>query len=425
MNRMQVAVVAGMVLTGQLLFAVAAEPEKPASPAAAGSIFRPGDFKSLGRLAVPAEGTVTFNTGDETNAPAVSGAAVGAGQLGLSKSGKAQLAVFCFDGIVLSAGAKVNVTGNRGLVLLSKATAVIDATVDLSGKPGVAKAVAGAGPDGTFRHVWAEGGPGGDSGERGKSTQSAPPSSAHGCGGPGMKDTGRAGYGFGAGQNYRVQGGVAGSGAGYGGAGGDTSEGSESRDRPQGLRGPQPLPGGVTYGDAALTDLFGGSGGAGGSNDRSFSSAGGGGGGGGLAIIALKSITLGAKGRLLAAGAAGGKHRTCGGGGSGGAILLTAPAITLRDGAVVDASGGTGGDAGPGVAEWIKPGIGRRDLGSGGGGGGGRIAFYAANDFGAAGKNREEKTLPKGVSVAGGKGGTMAKDGAAGTFYDGSPPGLR
>jgi hypothetical protein len=121
--------------------------------------------------------------------------------------------------------------------------------------------------------------------------------------------------------------------------------------------------------------LFGGSGGAGGSNDRAFNSAGGGGGGGAIAVIALKSITLGARGRILARGAPGGKSGICGGGGSGGAVLLA--------------------------------------------------ALHATHDFGAAGKNHEGQTLPKGVSVTGGKGGTMAQDGAAGTFYDGSFPDLR
>ena len=50
----------------------AAEPEESSvAPAPQGisapadSMFRPGDFKSLGRLAVPAGATVTFHTGDE------------------------------------------------------------------------------------------------------------------------------------------------------------------------------------------------------------------------------------------------------------------------------------------------------------------------------------------------------------------------
>jgi hypothetical protein len=97
----------------------------------------------------------------------------------------------------------------------------------------------------------------------------------------------------------------------------------------------------------------------------------------------------------------------------------------LMAGAVLDVRGGAGGDGGVKVADEIKPEVGRRNSGSGGGGGGGRIALYSKEDLGAVGDDQVETTACAGVSLAGGKGGSMAKDGEAGTLYDGAWPGLR
>ena len=105
--------------------------------------------------------------------------------------------------------------------------------------------------------------------------------------------------------------------------------------------------------------------------------------------------------------------------------MLVAPGISLTDGAVLSVQGGAGGDAGPKVVDDIKPEKTRRNLGSGGGGGGGRIALYSKDDFGAKGDDTIETIVLKGITIAGGRGGAAANDGADGTFYDGSWPGLR
>lgn len=302
------------------------------------SIFQPADFPSLGSLRITAGQKIVFDTGTITTGPTVSGAFEGIGAIGISQTGKVQLAVFSFDDINIEAGALVVVTGDRGLVLLSRDAIVINTTIDLSGTPG-----------GGVIGKPGSGGPGGDGGEYGKTTASAPPPADGGDGGPGLKDNGRPARGFGAGFNQRVKGGTSGGGGAYGGAGGAASEGSS------GWGGVRPMPGGTAYGDHLLTELFGGSGGAGGSNDRNFSSASGGGAGGALSLVALKSISFGAKAQILAKGGAGGVNRICGGGGSGGGILVAAPIFKLDEGAIVDASGGAGGDGGKAVYETLKP----------------------------------------------------------------------
>ena len=98
---------------------------------ARGSVFRPNQFRSLGNLAVAKGQTVTFHTGGvipggddtETEEPTVSGAATGPGSLGRSQSGQVELAVFAFDSIRLDQGAKIEVSGARGLVLVSTGAA--------------------------------------------------------------------------------------------------------------------------------------------------------------------------------------------------------------------------------------------------------------------------------------------------------------
>jgi len=416
---------ARMIAAAVLVFAAGlpfgfADTPTTAKPAATGSLFRPGDFKSLGKLVVTSGQTITFDTGSSTTQPSAKGAITGQGSLGISKSGKVQVAVFAFDEIQLAEGAKVEVTGSRGLVLLSRGAAVINTTIDVSGQLGAKEPTRGKQADGTLTNPGGKGGPGGEGGEYQKTFASDPPPENGGDGGPAMKDNGRPGHGYGAGFNQRVKGGTGGGGGAYGGTGGDASEGSGNVGKP-----PHAMPGGKTYGDAPLSDLFGGSGGAGASNDRNFSVASGGGGGGALAIVALGGITFGEKSKALADGGPGAVNKACGGGGSGGAILLAAPTVVLKPGSVLSARGGDGGDGGPAVAAQIKPEIRRRDSGSGGGGGGGRIAIYSNANFAAAGKNQTETKVPEGIVVTGGKGGSMAKDGSNGTFYDGTWPGLR
>ena len=237
---------------------------------------------------------------------------------------------------------------------------------------------------------------------------------------------------------------------GYGGAGGDSAEGSPpifSKD------GPVPQLGGGVYGDAALTDLFGGSGGAGGQNDQNFNFASGGGGGGAIGIISLASIRIGAKGRIDASGGAAGIHKARGGG-SGGGVLLAAPTVDLAAGAAIDVRGGDTGALEPDFEaayqrESVRtPGTvaPRRDPVHSGGGGGGRVAIYSNTEFGGAGKGAEEKTIPATILLTGGPvpalvkpdatynhpklgkrtvAQAMAKSGASGTFFDGAWPGLR
>jgi len=398
-------VVAALVFSNALLFAAGAEPRK----ADMGSLFRPANFQSLGKLVVASGETVIFDTGSAETPPSLSGVLKGTGGVGVSQSGKVQLAVFSFDAITIATGAKVEVKGDRGLMLLSKEAVSIDAKFDLSGGNGTA---------GRGNPVGA-GGPGGEGGEYRKTFASNPPAADGGDGGPAMKDNGKPGRGYGAGFNRRAKGGVAGGGGGYGGAGGDTSEGSPV------LGGKiAPMPGGVTYGSEKLDDLFGGSGGAGASNDRGGDNGSGGGGGGAIGIISLKAIVLGPKGQISVNGGNGGKDKIGGGGGSGGAILLAAPTVTLNKDSSLDASGGAGASGDENVELEIREGRGRRNSGSGGGGGGGRIAIYAMADIGAPGKDQVEKKLPAGVLINGGKGGHMAKDGQAGTLYDGKWPGL-
>jgi len=374
------------------------------------SFFQPADFRLLGTLEVKDKETVTFDTGTVDTAPKLSGVKTEVGELGVSTSGVVQVAVFAFDGITIAKGAKVEVIGDRALVLLSSGKVAIDATIDLSGKTG---AKVPWFPNNT--NFGGAAGPGAEGGEHGKALKSNPPPPGGGDGSPGRKDNGEWGRGFGAGMNKRVRGGTAGGGGAYGGTGGAASEGS----------GFFAMVGGVVYGDAQLIDLLGGSGGAGGSNDRQGQSASGGGGGGAIAIISLKDVTIGTNGQIIVAGGPGAKNQICGGGGSGGAIMLVAPSIILTDGAILNAQGGAGGDAGPNVVNEIKPEISCRNLGSGGGGGGGRIALYSNDYFGTNGCDKIVTTLPKGVTIAGGKGGTAAKDGADGSFYVASWPKLK
>ena len=363
-----------------------------------GSIFLPVKGTSLGALNVASGQTVTFDTGGKDRAPQVSEAITGKGQLGLSQSGKVEVAVFTFDSIQLAKGAIVKVVGDRGLVLNAAGGISIDATIDVSGSDGKRQDVKVDVPDGLvdppaevlkIRGGWggyarrwllsADGGPGAEGGERGLSFASNPSPPDGGNGAPPAKDAGYSGRGYGGGKGTRVKGSVPGGGAGYGGEGG--ASGRAAGHRPRGN-----MPGGPAYGDKELTELFGGSGGGGGCNDRGFTNGGGGGGGGAVSLVSQSAITIKQSGRLLANGGAGASWDASGGGGSGGGILLAAPAIDIADEAVISAAGGDGGKGG-------------------GGGAGGRIAVYSATPL---------LGRPKAVSVAGGTG---AKPGGDGSFH--------
>ncbi|HEV8320491.1 MAG TPA: hypothetical protein VG389_02680 [Myxococcota bacterium] len=170
--------------------------------------------------------------------------------------------------------------------------------------------------------------------------------------------------------------GVAGSPAGAGGGGGFGGAGGLG-----GGTGTLGGPGGVVYGGAALTSLFGGSGGGAGAGSNVVGYRHGGGGGGALHVLArgLLSIT----GTVSATGGAGLLSGACtnggGGGGSGGGILLEAPSVAISVGSL-EADGGVGGVAGSpatcaggagATGATIDGGAGMTGTGSSGGGGGG------------------------------------------------------
>ena len=95
---------------------------------------------------------------------------------------------------------------------------------------------------------------------------------------------------------------------------------------------------GKIYGDADLTNLFGGSGGGGG-NDRQ-----GGSGAGAIKIVSTGTLTIG--GNIWACGGRGGARsneaRRSGGSGSGGSIYLKASNIVINSGVQIRANGGAG-----------------------------------------------------------------------------------
>jgi hypothetical protein len=221
---------------------------------------------------------VTFNTDPPYS---VTGAITGKGTNGYSRTGNVELGVFCFDSVDIQSGATVNVTGSRGLVLLSRGAFSLDTALRVSAAPGTntTTAAGAAGSGGSSGGAWAANG-----------------------------------SGLGAGR-----GGNTGGGAGYAGSGGNGSGGEL---------------GGSAYGNAQLDDLYGGSGGGGGG----ALGTGGGGGAGAIEIVARTQISLGANAVIEARGQStddttGSGNDSIGGGGSGGAILLASPRLVLNSAA--------------------------------------------------------------------------------------------
>lgn len=350
------------------------------------SLFLPAQFRSLGELSLTT-GTLDIDT-DALTMTGFSG-----GQAAVSQSGNVELAVFAFDDINLGSGVTINVTGNRGLVLASKSDFIFDSTLNLSGDAGQSAVLFASG---------GAGGPGSDDGVPGVTTLSEPPGNTRGFGGNSTNQAGgdplenSFGHGMGGGLQADTSGsyGGAGGGGGYGGAGGNGASPDVTH------------PGGVSYGDDVLTDLYGGSGGAGGRFQGSHPLFGGGGGGGGaVELIADGSLRFG--GTIDVSGGKGGDggNYLGGGGGSGGGVILAAPRVDLAGGTV----NAKGGDAefyvGPAPDNFEQG-------GRGGGGGGGRVAVYANHVDGLGAAT---------VDVAGGaKGGgrwfSGHTDGAAGTY---------
>ncbi len=304
---------------------------------AIGSAFDPNDFTAIqATLNAGPSDSLVFDTNLMTlsinSGPALNGVE------GTTQSPvyKAKLAVFTFGAIDIDPAATISIVGGywlRGLVLASHSDLNFGATLDVSGTD-------------AFYGTAGVGGRGSDQGSNGL-PNSAPPSLGAGYGGAGSH-LGLPGSGIGAGSPPNKAG-SGGAGASYGGHGGWG----------RWLRGNSSSPGPV-YGDALLTDLFGGSGGGGGNGVNNYG-GGGGGGGGSLELVAVDTLTL--SGSLLANGGDGGwGYESGGGGGSGGGILLAGNNIDFSG--TVSATGGVGG-------------IGSVYKNDGGGGGGGRVAFYA------------------------------------------------
>jgi hypothetical protein len=301
-----------------------------AQAAPVGSCFNPIDYeaKATANDALSSSGAIVF----DTDALTMNG--LNHGILVTNQSGNVVLAFFPYSVVDIQSGATVTVQGNRGLGLGSTSDMIISATVTNNGLIGE---TGGTG-------IGGNGGSGGDDGIASTSYNCTNQTATRAKGGAFTADPGK---GYGGGADDSNQNGK-GNGGGYGGDGGDGNV----------------TTGGPSYGDAPLTNFYGGSGGSG--SKANVGSSGGGGGGGAIQLTASYSITIGAGVTIGATGGDGGAANWGAGGGSGGAILLCAPKVTQNG--TLNASGGNGG-------------------GSGGGGGGGRIAIYANNILGAAAYN--------------------------------------
>jgi hypothetical protein len=236
-------------------------------------------------------------------------------------------AVFQFDSLDIQNGAVVTISGPRTIVLESLGAITLDTIIDISAE------------DVNDAPLWMTntGGAGGPAG---------------GFAGGDWRQDGH-GPGFG---RYVVN---AGSGAGYGGAGGRNGRTETGV--------------GQAYGNEQITYLYGGSGGGGG-NEQYFASVGGGG-GGGIGLTAGSDMIIGSNGGILAEGATveSLSRQLNGGGGSGGSIRLIANGTITVNG-ILSANGGKGGDISIEWGETSSP-----NTKTGGGGAGGRIAFYSAD----------------------------------------------
>ena len=103
--------------------------------------------------------------------------------------------------------------------------------------------------------------------------------------------------------------------------------------------------GGLTYGDAQLTNQYGGSGGGSGFATTGCGSGAGGAGGGFIHLNSCAGIIIGENGSILSNGGDGGSGQYCstaGGGGSGGSIRISSRFIDLKG--RINALGGFGGN---------------------------------------------------------------------------------
>src|SRR5690606_19864871 len=168
----------------------------------------------------------------------------------------------------------------------------------------------------------------------------------------------------------------AGSGAGYGGAGGIPGNPYTLQTCPvcsQATLDNCAGPIGQPYGTSDGSDVAIGSGGGAAGNSSGCANAGGPGGAGGGAVVLASGTQIVVDGSILAAGAqpppdlTACGYRAGGGGGSGGSIALASPSVAVGESALLDASGGQGGEGMGfyvGTPSWAW---------GGGGGGGGRV----------------------------------------------------
>lgn len=293
------------------------------------SLFDPKDYPVALYNLYMTNGSIAIDTRDGVSLPvmtAVAGAVTNTytGRIVTNQSGKVVMGMFNFGKVVIGSSVSCTVTGNLGLVIGSQRRFDFGATLSVSGFPG-------AGTNGGI------GGAGAEAGAPASAFTSAPPTAARGRGGPGINGfTTISGVGFGAGPGGST---IYGCGGGYGG---------------RGNSGDAPVLRGTNYGDAALNDLYGGSGAGGGRGSGSVA-GGGGGGGGSVEFISLNQMTF--SGTVNASGGGSGiANFVAGGAGSGGGILLAAPSVVVSNG-TLNAQGGN-------ALDWA------------GAGGGGRIAVY-------------------------------------------------
>jgi hypothetical protein len=372
------------------------------------SVFKPKDYASLGVLDLKSGDTVEFDTGGATNiyTPRCrldTGGGWGSwidGTTAVSQSGGVQVAVFAFSSINIPAGVTVSVLRastpagdtqwkRRALVLASHSSLTLGSTLNATGGNGTYSAGGSAG---------GAGGPGAEGGTPGPlvmglatqqtsnpSLGSAPPDYRAGSGGDNVDNwIPWPGDGYGGGLATHSQAFIWGGNQTHGAGGGYAGRGGNARVD----NGRIVDCGGYPYGDALLTELYGGSGGTAGGHQYGQSS--GGGGGGAVELTAMGTLQI--RGAVTAGGGSTEDNGYRGGGGSGGAILLAAPFVDIAA-ATLSVVGGWGGSGD-----------------SGGGGSGGRIAIYA---------NRINLTGAT-ISTNGGTGGGGARNGAPGTYrYNG------
>jgi hypothetical protein len=226
-----------------------------------------------------------------------------------------------FTTIDIAAGATVDVTGASALVFYATGDVNIAGTLNLDGSAGQDGGLLGSTP------VAGVAGPGG--GDGGGSCLAG--TSGDGSGTPGT----------GGGQAPASGGSANRDGAGGGGYGTAGTAGGDGGDVLPGA-------GGAAYGDAPITNLYGGSGGGGASTQLNGCIGATGGGGGGAVMISTPG-TVTVSGSISANGGNGGNNNDTagngagsgGGGGSGGAVKIEAGTLDLTG--AISATGGTGG----------------------------------------------------------------------------------